>query len=592
MAARPLVLRSCFGLLLFASLLVSPAWAQLPKIDKTAAEKTVAPGLVDADLATPRATMRTFLRSFRSGSEEDAAKCLDLPSTAVAKRALYSYHLKGLIDRMVRIDYAQLPNNADHDSPVKLSELASHLGGEDLEDAQKIVLDRHADGRWLFTRQTVGALHSLWRRWRERLELEGVESANQPFSEWLEEQFPDKMREAHFLLPDYQWVCLLLIILVGFIADLVTRFVLSRLTAAWFRFVQGDVQAKAKRKLWKPVGLLAQALVWFAGTSLLDLPDLAMTVLLVGLKMFAVVAGIWTGFLLINLFAIFLAKKAESTDSKFDDLLVPLVSKSLKVFVVCVGLLTCAQAFNLPITGLLGGLGLGGMALALASKDAVSNLFGSITVLIDRPFEVGDWIITDGVEGTVETVGFRSTRIRTFYNSQITVPNSLLTTAKVDNMGRRRYRRIKTMIGLQYDTTPQQLDAFCEGVRELIRRHPYTRKDYYHVYFNQFSGSSLDVLLYCFIECPDWSVELRERHRLFLDIMRLTDSLGVSFAFPTRTLHMFNEESSAASPEIDDAVLSGRHSAASIAGPLLPPEQRPAGVPFEGPSDLGDNADG
>ena len=145
------------------------------------------------------------------------------------------------------------------------------------------------------------------------------------------------------------------------------------------------------------------------------------------------------------------------------------------------------------------------------------------------------------VEGSVETVGIRSTRIRTFYNSEIIVPNSMLTTAVGDNMGRRHYRRIKTMLGVQYDTTPDQIDAFCEGVRELIHRHPHTRKDYFHVYLNQFSASSLDILLYCFLECPDWGVELRERHRLFADILRLADGLGVQFAFPTRTLHIFQE---------------------------------------------------
>ena len=343
------------------------------------------------------------------------------------------------------------------------------------------------------------------------------------------------------------------------------------------------------RKVWRPVGLLAQALVWYVGTTKIGLPDFALMILLVALKLFAVVAAIWTAFLLINLLAGYMLKQAAKTATKFDDLLIPLISRTLKTLSVCIGILMCAEAFNLPMTGLIGGLGLGGMALALASKDAVANLFGSVTVLVDRPFEVGDWIITGGVEGTVESVGFRSTRIRTFYNSQITLPNSLLTTATVDNMGRRRYRRIKTMLSLQYDTRPEQIDAFCEGIRELIRRHPYTRKDYYHVYFNAFSGSSLDILLYCFVECPDWSVELREKHRLYVDIVRLAETLGVSFAFPTRTLHMFNESTREAPPEITDAETAGRQSAARIAGPLLSADERPGAVLFEGSTGIDDD---
>jgi MscS family membrane protein len=142
----------------------------------------------------------------------------------------------------------------------------------------------------------------------------------------------------------------------------------------------------------------------------------------------------------------------------------------------------------------------------------------------------------------VEELGFRSTRIRTFYNSQVTIPNSTLVRATVDNYGRRRYRRWKTFIGVQYDTPPEKLVAFTEGIRELVRRHPYTRKDFYQVWCNDFGDSSLNILLYIFHEVPDWSTELRERERLFVDIVRLADRLGVQFAFPTRTVHLYQEE--------------------------------------------------
>jgi MscS family membrane protein len=411
-----------------------------------------------------------------------------------------------------------------------------------------------------------------------------VAAERNAFSIWLENRFPDRWRRTTFLLPNYQWICLVALVFLGFLADLITRIAMHFLTHAWFRFVKGDEQYDEERKLWRPVGLLAQALVWYGGTTLIGLPDFALGILLAGLKLFAVVAAVWTSFLLINLFFSYLQRQTAATRTKFDDLLVPLMSKSLKGVIVIVGVLTCAEVFSLPVYGFLGSLGIVGAALAFASKDAVSNLFGSVTVLIDRPFEIGDWVVTGDVEGTVETVGFRSTRIRTFYNSLITVPNCNLTTAIVDNMGRRRYRRIKTMLGLQYDTTPEQVDAFCEGVRELIRRHPYTRKDYYHVYLNQFNESSIDVLLYCFVETPDWSMELREKHRLFVDIMKLAARLGVEFAFPTRTLHMFQEQHADGSlpTDLSKPVLAGQRQAELIAGPLQTGDRRPGPVKFPG----------
>ncbi len=214
-----------------------------------------------------------------------------------------------------------------------------------------------------------------------------------------------------------------------------------------------------------------------------------------------------------------------------------------------------ADNLNIDITGLLAGLGLGGLAFALAAKDMVQNLFGSITVLLDRTFSVGDWIIVDGVEGAVERMGFRSTRIRTFYNFLVTMPNSRFITAKVDNMGERRYRRYKARFGLAYDTPPERIEAFCEALRELVRRHPYMRKDYFQVYLNDLGASWLEVLVYVFWEAPDWGTELRERHRFLLDCLRVARELGVEYAFPTQTLYLRNEDYQP--PEAGDPPLSG-----------------------------------
>jgi len=547
----------------------------------------------DPDLASPRAALTHLIHRIEEDDKAGAAKSLDLShmksETADSKGPTLAYQLKEILDRLDKDFTKYVPDDPHYDKPYPLSTVLRRH-----DAAEHLVIAKGPDHHWRFTRATVEGIEDLLAEIEDKPKVAGLNGskATVPFPVWLRSQFPESLRGKTFLLPDFQWICLFALILFGFIVDMVTRFVLRRLTHAWFRFFKNGQREEIDRGLWKPVGLLTQAGVWYFGTKLIGLPTTASDILLVGLKLFTVVAAVWTAFLLIDLLSKYLAVKAKLTDTKFDDLLIPMVSKSLKVFAVCMGAISAAGAFNLPITGLLGGLGIGGMALAFASKDAISNLFGSITVLVDRPFEVGDWVVAPDAEGSVETVGFRSTRIRTFYNSVITVPNSVLTTAVVDNMGRRRYRRIKTTLGVQYDTTPEQIDAFCEGIRELLRRHPYTRKDYYHVYFNQFSESSLDVLLYCFLECPDWSVELRERHRLFLDILRLAQSLGVGFAFPTSTLHMFSEQQQTVPPGVADPMLDGRRHAARIAGSTSGAEQRPGPVEFTGPSDLGsDDAD-
>ena len=391
---------------------------------------------------------------------------------------------------------------------------------------------------------------------------------------WAEDYgswFPDQLHTKRFLLKDYQWISCFVLVFLGLFVDFAVRFFLSWIVRlARKGSQQGDTESDklAERKVWKPMGLLAQASTWYFGSFLIGFPTSVLTVLAVGLKLFSVFAAIWTAFRVIDWVAGVISRKALGTATKFDDILVPLIQKCLKAFVVCTGIVFFADVFDLEVTALIGGLGLGGAALAFASQDTLSNLFGSLTVLADRPFEIGDWIVSDGVEGTVENVGMRSTRVRTFYNSVITLPNSRLTTSIVDNMGRREFRRFMTSIGVQYDTTPEQIDAFCEGIREIIRRHPYTRKDYFQVYLNGFSNSSVDILLYMFFRCDDWPTELRERHRLLIDVMKLAAELDVQFAFPTQTLHMYREENSVDYPSLhyQNPDEHGRSAAVSVTG--------------------------
>jgi len=160
----------------------------------------------------------------------------------------------------------------------------------------------------------------------------------------------------------------------------------------------------------------------------------------------------------------------------------------------------------------------------------------------------------------------------------------------VDNYGRRTYRRWKTYISVQYDTPPEKLLAFTEGIRELVRQHPYTRKDFYQVWCNDFADSSLNILLYVFHFVPDWATELRERERLFVDIVRLADRLGVQFAFPTRTVHLYKEEHAPVESRYDiprgsndsEAKRTGARAARELTQDQPWREEKPPPVDFDG----------
>ena len=196
------------------------------------------------------------------------------------------------------------------------------------------------------------------------------------------------------------------------------------------------------------------------------------------------------------------------------------------------------SVLGVEITPLLAGASVGGLALALAAQDTLKNFFGSITIYTDSPFEIGDWIVFDGGEGVVEEIRVRSTRIRTFHNSVISVPNGILADLKIDNMGRRRFRRFRSQIGLTYDTPPDLIDAYITGLREIVKEHPKTKNDPYEIHLNEFGTSSLNILVYIFFEVENWSQELKARQEFMLEAIRLAKELNVRFAFPTSTLHI------------------------------------------------------
>ncbi len=241
---------------------------------------------------------------------------------------------------------------------------------------------------------------------------------------------------------------------------------------------------------------------------------------------------------IVDIFGLYLKKLATKTESTLDDQLVPIIRKTLKIFVLIIGGLAILNNLNIDIIPLLTGLSIGGLAFALAAQDTLKNFFGSIMIFLDRPFQIGDWITSGDIDGTVEEVGFRSTRVRTFRNSVTYVPNARIVDSLVDNHGLRQFRRFYTQIAITYDTPPEVIEAFVDGLREIVARHPNTRKENYHVYLNDMAASSLNVMFYIFFEVPDWGAELKARHEILIEIIKLAEALGVNFAFPTQTLHM------------------------------------------------------
>lgn len=523
-----------FGLLLCA-------WqvsAQAPAEPAPVPVEQAPPSIPDS-LASPRAAMETFLNAMQQVRDGDdgamlqAISTLDLTDVNPLVRAEKGAEIAWMLQEV--IDLTRKPNTRKFSTR---KEGKPYVWNTYEQGAVAIVFDTGAG--WRFGVDTVAALPALLDALLSKEQAEGAEldRTHLPVHLRLRASIPSELRNTTIVLEHWQWLGILLIILAGTILDKLVAVILRVVVRTWrTRFAEGAFR-NLDDSILRPFGLMAMALVWWAGLNLLGLPAGVLVVLLVSVKFLACLSAVWGAYRLVDLLSAFLQDKAMATSSKVDDALVPLVTKTIKVFVTVMGFVFIADNLDVDVTSLLAGLGLGGLAFALAAKDVAGNLFGSITVLLDQTFHVGDWVVIGDVEGTVERIGFRSTRVRTFYNSLVSVPNSTLITANVDNMGARTYRRLSCKFGLAYDTPPDRIEAFCEGVRELVVQHPYMRKDSFHVYLNSLGDSALEILVYVFWNTPDWGTELRERHRFLLDSLRLAQRLGVEFAFPTHTVYM------------------------------------------------------
>lgn len=236
--------------------------------------------------------------------------------------------------------------------------------------------------------------------------------------------------------------------------------------------------------------------------------------------------------------AIFLDKIQQSLDIEFNKILIPFIAKFLRVLTFIFAFTIIVQEWNYDISGLIAGLGLGGLAFALAAKDALSNIFGGIVIILDKPFSIGDWIKTSSIEGVVEDITFRSTRIRTFAHALVTVPNSTLANDSITNWSRMGKRRITFDLRVAYSTPVDKLQTLTEKIREMLYSHPGIDKETIFVRFDKFNESSLDIFLYFFTVTTNWSEFLQVKEDINFKILELVEQEGITIAFPSRSLYI------------------------------------------------------
>jgi len=327
-------------------------------------------------------------------------------------------------------------------------------------------------------------------------------------------------------------------------------------------FVKSYAQRLAKKKVDSPLAILLAALanpiyvaVFAAGIFLAKVPlffndeNGIRTSLGDGwtkiARVIAAIAAAYALYRLVDVIEFYLNRLVGKTETKLDDMLVPVVRKAMRVTIAIVAaLLISENILGANVKSLLLSAGVGGIAIALAAKETIANFFGSITIFADRPFQMGELIKIEGHFGPVEEVGFRSTRVRTLDGHLITVPNSVIANSIVENVGQRPFIRRKSNITITYDSGHTKAKRAVEIIKEILANVPEVNTDpekLPRVYFSDFNDCSLNIYMSYWVKPADYWLYHEVNQQVNLEMMKRFEAEGIEFAFPTQTLYVKKE---------------------------------------------------
>lgn len=496
--------------------------------------------VAEARRFSPRQTGRDFVAgtaAWNDGGAELALSTLDMSAIPEALRStdgpLAAEYIRQIIDRVGYSIWQEVPDDPERRQPYVVYE---HAIGD-------IAIGRYPqeDGtaRWLFTAESLEAAPAIFEAMQNLPLADGV-APSEPLTRAFRlrselKEISPRLLKRPFLLENWQWIAILGILLVTVALSWVL---------VWF----GRVASVGVLRLGKASRPTREAMavafgwparVFAAGailTALLREVGLRQDVSAVGngfAMLFMLLGGTFFIYRLVNTATVGLTQSAVKTQTKFDDIAVGLGGGLAKVAVLIGGIVLAAEVLGLPYEGVIAGLGIGGLAFAIASKDAVSNYIGAGILMSDRSFRKGDLIEGGGLKGIVEQVGMRSTRLRTPDGSVVVVPNAKLADGNVNNYGRPPRdapQPVALGIGLSFETSRAQLDAFVKRLREIFSAQPDAEAGA-SVALSEIGPSSLGIRLSGSFAAGADLVEAR--HKLLGDIVDLAKEMGVEFAVPT-----------------------------------------------------------
>lgn len=490
---------------------------------------------------SPRAVMREFVQgtnSWKEGGDERALSVMDL--SAIPERLhdlegpIYADFVKRILDRVAYVIWQEIPDDPDRSVPyvyfqhpvgsitiTRVSEVIEE-GGEPAE-------------RWKISTETLSTAPDLLAAMQDLPVIGGLEDP-EPLSPYF--RLRETVRAANpalvaalGYLEIWQWL--------GFGATIIAATLAIGLVVAVMRAAgRTATRLAGLHGLAFPTGLLVAAVIVNWSVVRLGMTQAGIPLIGALSGVFLVVALAYFAYRFVTLLGGWMYDTAKKTTSYVDEIATSLGTGLAKLLIVVGAIIAIADVVGLPYEGVITGLGVGGVAIAFAARDTVSNMMGGGLLMADRPFQRGDLIEIDGKLATVEEVGLRVTRLRGTDDTLLNVPNVQLSDRIITNWGRRRRRKLTMQVGVTYDATRQQLDTFVQGLRDLLLHQPAVDPDDVYVGLQGFGASSIDIDLLCHLRVSDYTAQVEAQHKIVMDIIALAEETGIAFAFPTRTVHL------------------------------------------------------
>ena len=482
---------------------------------------------VSVDLSNPKSAVYTHIYFLQEDSYQPkkAAKTIyGLTEKAAISKAI---KIKKVLDgKGLYIDFNRIPIQNNYKDSIGYLSVHKYILFP--ERMPKIAVEK-IENNWYYSKETIASIDELYKEvfpW---------------YVEKIQHIIPVSGHTKLFGIELWQFVAVIILVVLAFFVFLIFKKIAFSMLQKIQHYITKNNNTKIEvktvlKKLAHPISLLITLKFIDVVFPSLQFPLAINKWVFLAINIAETVFWIYVLLKLIKVIMQIYTEITSKTESKLDDQLMPILNNLLTGLVFIFGFFKVLQLFGVDTTTILAGATIGGLAFALASQDTVKNFIGTVAIFLDKPFQIGDWISSGEVTGTVEEVGFRSTRVRAADSTVFQIPNSKLSEMVINNSGLRLFRRYNTNLGLRYDTPPELIEAFVNGVRQIIKEHPETKSDSYNVEFTGFGDSALLIMMNVYFKSLAWGTEQSSKHRLHMAIIKLAAELGVEFAFPSTTV--------------------------------------------------------